>query len=175
MSGERVINFEVCANNEVIAELPDGHELSIEEFEPNKFRISAKPSQRSRQFLDAAQFADVMEDGTLFAGISPSTARPFFLPSIDHPTYMARNDAELYLQKLALHGHNDWRLISPAELEKVFSSKPNTNPASIVLDRRRKNFWVRASNGSMVTARQNGQVIHRVPAASRPFTIAVRG
>jgi hypothetical protein len=63
---------------------------------------------------------DKMEDGTIFAGISPDTKRPMYVAAEDAGLTMSFNQAKEYAVKLGAHGHKDWRLPSKAELDMIY-------------------------------------------------------
>lgn len=57
-----------------------------------------------------------MEDGTIYAGVSPDTGKPFYTMPEDVPRIMTFNTAAKYAKRLFAHGHHDWRLPSEKEL-----------------------------------------------------------
>lgn len=58
----------------------------------------------------------VMPDGTIYAGISPNTQKPFYCLPIDGPEPMTWTKAGVYTKALDAHGHQDWRLPTREEL-----------------------------------------------------------
>jgi hypothetical protein len=70
---------------------------------------------------------DVMPDGTIYAGISPDTRKPFYVAATDAPAnpdfIMAFNKASACAEKLTAHGYDDWRLPTKAELDLLFRNR----------------------------------------------------
>ena len=66
---------------------------------------------------------DRMPDGTIYAGVSPATAKPMYVTPADAPLTMTFDDAVSYAEKLDAHGHQDWRLPSAAELNVLFNNR----------------------------------------------------
>src|SRR5262245_37894620 len=69
---------------------------------------------------------DRMEDGTIYAGISPDTARPMFAAPCDAPLTYTFNEAAKYAMKLNAAnylGHNDWRVPTKSELNSLFNNR----------------------------------------------------
>jgi hypothetical protein len=72
------------------------------------------------------QPGDRMEDGTIFAGISPDTRGPMFTTPHDAPLVYTFNQAAEYAQTLNSQnflGHNDWRVPSKDELNVLFNNR----------------------------------------------------
>jgi hypothetical protein len=71
-----------------------------------------------------------MEDGTIFAGVSPDTGNPMYTTPEDSPlttgdTPRTRNwKADMqYASKLDAHGHKDWRVPTKNELNVLFNNR----------------------------------------------------
>jgi hypothetical protein len=69
------------------------------------------------------QPGDKMDDGTIYAGISPDTNAPMYTTLKDAPLTMKFNDAQEYAAKHEAHGHKDWRVPTKAELNVVFNNR----------------------------------------------------
>jgi hypothetical protein len=69
------------------------------------------------------KIGDKMPDGTVFAGISPETNKPMYVTPKDASLTMMFNDAQDYVAKVDAHGHRDWRLPTPAELNVLFNNR----------------------------------------------------
>jgi hypothetical protein len=66
---------------------------------------------------------DVMEDGTIFAGMSPVDGKALYvLPSRINGS-MAWDVANKHLSGLNVCGHNDWRLGTPREVEEIYEHR----------------------------------------------------
>jgi hypothetical protein len=67
-----------------------------------------------------------MQDGSIFAGISPDTGKQMFAMPADAGLTMTFNEAAKYAKKLnaakAL-GHDDWRVPTKAELNTLFENR----------------------------------------------------
>src|SRR4051794_25446714 len=66
---------------------------------------------------------DRMEDGTIYAGISPDTGEAMYTTPADAPLTMRWNAAMQYAAKLEAHGHKDWRAPTKAELNVLFRKR----------------------------------------------------
>jgi hypothetical protein len=71
-----------------------------------------------------------MDDGTIFAGISPETHQPMYTTPADAPDVYAFSEAKNYARKLgtlfhkkAAYGQHDWRLPTKAELNVLFKNR----------------------------------------------------
>jgi len=69
------------------------------------------------------KIGDKMPDGTIFAGISPDTNKPMYASPDDATLTMTFNDAQKNAAKLYVHGHQDWRLPTKAELNVLFNNR----------------------------------------------------
>jgi hypothetical protein len=70
-----------------------------------------------------SRVGDEMEDGTIFAGISPDTHRPIYATPQDAPGTYSFNQAAKYATNLDAHGHHDWRVPSIDELNVLFENR----------------------------------------------------
>jgi hypothetical protein len=66
---------------------------------------------------------DKMDDGTIYAGISPDTGKPMYTTPTDAPLTMDFNEAADYAAKLDAHGHHDWHVPTKAELNVLFNNR----------------------------------------------------
>jgi hypothetical protein len=71
----------------------------------------------------APQIGDTMEDGTMFAGISPDTNKPMFAAAADAPGVYDHNEAEKYANGFEGHGHKDFRVPTKGELNALFNNR----------------------------------------------------
>jgi hypothetical protein len=69
------------------------------------------------------QIGDEMEDGTIYAGISPATHKPMYATPADAPLTMEWKLAMKYAAKLDAHGYRDWRVPDPSELNVLFQNR----------------------------------------------------
>ena len=69
------------------------------------------------------QIGDKMEDGTVYAGISPDTNQPMYATPADAPLTYTFNQAQKYAAKLDAHGHQDWRAPTKGELNVLFQNR----------------------------------------------------
>ena len=69
------------------------------------------------------QIGDKMEDGTVYAGISPDTNKPMYARPADAPLTYTFNQAQKYAEQLDAHGHKDWRAPTKAELNVLFKNR----------------------------------------------------
>jgi hypothetical protein len=66
---------------------------------------------------------DMMADGTVYAGISPSTGDAMYSAPDDAPVTMTFNEAQQYAAKLNAYGHGDWRVPTADELNVLFKNR----------------------------------------------------
>jgi hypothetical protein len=78
----------------------------------------AKPRAKT-----APEIGDTMEDGTIFAGISPDTGRRMYTRPADTDLTMKWREAMNYAANLNARGHRDWKLPSKAELNVLFKNR----------------------------------------------------
>ena len=71
----------------------------------------------------APQVGDTMEDGTIYAGISPDTGKSMYTTPTDAPLRMQWRKAMDYAAGLDTHGHKDWRVPSAGELKVLFNNR----------------------------------------------------
>jgi hypothetical protein len=67
-----------------------------------------------------------MEDGTIYAGISPDTGKPVYTAPTDASRRMTFNEAADYAKKLNGNkylGHDDWRVPTQVELNVLFNNR----------------------------------------------------
>jgi len=63
-----------------------------------------------------------MPDGTLYAGVSPDTARPMYATPRDAPLTLTFEQALNYAACLEAHGHRDWRVPTWEELNVLIKA-----------------------------------------------------
>lgn len=66
---------------------------------------------------------DRMDDGTIYAGISPDTGKKMYTTPADATLTMKWRDAMEYATKLDAHGHKDWRVRTKNELNVQFNNR----------------------------------------------------
>jgi hypothetical protein len=65
---------------------------------------------------------DTMPDGTVYAGISPTSGEAMFVPPADAPRITFTKAAQ-YAAGLDAYGHKDWRLPTEAELLEIYKNR----------------------------------------------------
>jgi hypothetical protein len=68
------------------------------------------------------KIGDEMEDGTIYAGISPDTGRAMYTTPEDAPLKYMYRQAAKYAANLNAHGHDDWRVTTKPELLELFNN-----------------------------------------------------
>jgi hypothetical protein len=86
-------------------------------------KVNPAVNDDARPKVMADRRGDTMEDGTIFAGISPDTGRPMYTPPADAPLTLKWNAATKYAAALDAHSHRDWKLPSKAELNVLFENR----------------------------------------------------
>ncbi len=71
----------------------------------------------------STEIGDEMEDGTIYAGVSPDTGRPMYAMPADAPTTFTFKKAAKYAKKLDAHGHKDWRVPTKNELNVLYENR----------------------------------------------------
>ena len=66
---------------------------------------------------------DRMDDGTIYAGISPDTGKAMYTTAADAPLTMKWKRAMDYAGGLDAHGRKDWRVPSKAELNVLWENR----------------------------------------------------
>jgi cytochrome c peroxidase len=66
---------------------------------------------------------DRMEDGTIYAGVSPDTGRNIFVTPKDAPSILKWKTAMTYAAGLDANGHKDWKLPTRAELNLLYQNR----------------------------------------------------
>ncbi len=77
----------------------------------------------AEQKREAAEIGDRLEDGTVYAGISPTTQQRMYVVPADAPLTMTFNNAAKYAEDLEFGGHNDFRVPDKDELNVLFENK----------------------------------------------------
>jgi hypothetical protein len=65
----------------------------------------------------------IMPDGTIYAGISPNTGNPMYTTPTDEGFVMTWDKADELARNKEAHGHNDWDLATPEELNVLFKNR----------------------------------------------------
>ncbi len=92
------------------------------------FLTRQKPGTAAwRAAKDAADIAnakvgDIMQDGSIYAGMLPETHERIFIAAKDTPCTMSFNEAAKYAEDLDVHGHKDWRMPTLDELNLVYQN-----------------------------------------------------
>jgi hypothetical protein len=71
----------------------------------------------------APEIGDAMEDGTIYAGISPDTSKPMYATPTDASGVYDFNQAAEYAKNLDAHGHHDFRVPSKSELNVLYQNR----------------------------------------------------
>jgi hypothetical protein len=71
----------------------------------------------------APQIGARMEDGTVYAGVSPETEKAMYATPADAPLTCTFNQAQEYAGKLDVLGHKDWRVPTKGELNVLFQNR----------------------------------------------------
>ena len=64
-----------------------------------------------------------MPDGTVYAGISPDSGRPMYATPKDAGLCRTWYEAIGYAKRLDVHGAKDWRVPTPAELDRLYEAR----------------------------------------------------
>lgn len=80
--------------------------------------ISKKDKERAEAYVGKQ-----MPDGTIFAGLSPTTGRPLYATASDAPLRLDFKAAAAYARKLSEGRHNNWRQPSRKEWRLLHNNK----------------------------------------------------
>lgn len=69
------------------------------------------------------EIGDKVEDGSIFAGISPDTKTLLLVAAEDAPSLMSFDAAARHAKTFEAHGQKGWCLPTPEELSQIFRSK----------------------------------------------------
>lgn len=69
------------------------------------------------------EVGDTMPDGTVYAGISPDTGKPFYTTPDDAPLTVRWEEAMEFAAAFRGHGHKNWRVPTKAELNVLFNNR----------------------------------------------------
>lgn len=72
---------------------------------------------------DVILVGDEMEDGTIYAGISPDTHKAMYTTPQDAPGTYTFNEAANYANNLDAHGHHDFHAPSKGELNVLWENR----------------------------------------------------
>jgi hypothetical protein len=64
-----------------------------------------------------------MPDGTIRVGLSPFSGKVIYSTPSDAPLTMTFEQATEYCANLDAHGHSDWRLPTPGELDEMYNNR----------------------------------------------------
>ncbi len=82
--------------------------------------------EKQKNMAEAKQemkIGDEMEDGTIYAGISPDTHKPMYATPKDAPGGYDFHQAAKYAKNLDAHGHKDWRAPTKGELNVLWENR----------------------------------------------------
>ena len=71
----------------------------------------------------APEIGDTMEDGTIYAGVSPDTNEPMYVTPADAPGTLKWKQAMKYAADLDADGHKDRKLPTETELNVIFKNR----------------------------------------------------
>lgn len=114
-----------------------------------------------------------MNDGSIYAGISPTTRRPIYAAAASATPLLTFNEAAEYTRSLTVHGRGGWRMPSQGELAMLFENRAKIggfDPTDTI-----EGNWYRSSTrheklgswGLLVTAKGWANVPDGVPLALR--------
>ena len=96
---------------------------TIDDSGSSKSALENIPGERQWPPDIGPKIGDEMEDGTIYAGISPDTGKPMYTTPRDAPTRFTFKKAAEYAKELDAHGHKDWRVPSKNELNVLYQNR----------------------------------------------------
>src|SRR5262249_1196948 len=106
---------------EVVVEANGAHVLIHAYGQLESHRATTAPANAAAKMV--VKPGDRMEDGTIYAGISPDTGGPMYTMSADIPGSFDLFRAEEYAGKFPGHGDRKWRVPSKDELNVLFNER----------------------------------------------------
>jgi hypothetical protein len=180
MDSKRILSFQVLANGSIDLVVAHGHKIAVSEQSPNRLRITAVAIEesslesRGQKFRAAAAIGTLAEDGTIYAGVSPTSGRPFFVSNEDrvrqYQNYQRPDTLDGYLQSAKHHGLKGWRLATPEEVAHLCANA-TAKSLRLVMDLRIRNYWAQSADGSHVVVNRDGE---ELPIMRTARAIAVR-
>jgi Protein of unknown function (DUF1566) len=96
---------------------------SIDVSPPSAVRVHPPANDTEAKLKTAFEVGDEMEDGTIYAGISPDTNKAMYATPEDAPGAYAFKQAAKYAKNLEAHGHHDWRVPTKNELDVLYEKR----------------------------------------------------
>jgi len=131
----------VVLNGVTIERAADGH-LVISA--PGTVIIKPGPANANHESKSAKaelEVGDKMEDGTIFAGVSPKTDRNMFVTPQDASGTLNWKSAMKFAADLDANGYKDWKLPSKAELNLLFENRAKIGSFDEKGSRRAVWYW----------------------------------
>jgi hypothetical protein len=116
--GDDFGDFAVTVNGARVEVHPDG---SVDAYTDGS--VAKHPAANDDRAVKVAQIGDRMEDGTIYAGISPDTGRPLYTTPADAPLTTYWQQAMESASKSDVHGRHDWRVPTKAELSVLYNNR----------------------------------------------------
>lgn len=181
MSNKIVLSFSVCSNGDLILESAGSQQFEVTQDGPNRWRFSyliqsknsSNPSPRSEVFNKYTRIGEILQDGTIYAGISPNTGQPFFVPQASAMQKLSIENVRRLMVNGELFGYRDWRFASHEEYQHLLQHR--NSPEIQKVFGTRKIFFMYNSEGqcrSFLTNEPKKEGISR--SGGRAFFIAVR-
>ena len=172
----RVLSFSICANGDFLIDVAEGHELVAEHIGSNQLRVSAHPNifqsdtpssdDRSASFKEAAEIGQLMEDGSIYAGVSPIDGRSLYVAGPEHfQSGALRKTREVVNSEM--HGRTGWKVANIPEFLQIMQHRTRGESASIISGNR-KYYRVTDENGKLISVDTAGN-LDRNPRSSLPF------
>lgn len=106
-----------------------------------------KSKKKPQQFV--LRIGSEMPDGSLYAGISPTTGQPFYTTSAGAPEPMKWAQAQYYASHLDLHGHRDWRVPTTGELNQLYKNRNSIGGFNKTGDYPEGWYWSSSAGGPL--------------------------
>jgi len=85
-------------------------------------RLTATATLETDNANATPEIGDKMEDGTIYAGVSPDTGEAMYVTPADASGTLKWKQAMQYAADLDANGHKDWKLPTKAELNVLFKN-----------------------------------------------------
>jgi hypothetical protein len=93
------------------------------------------------------EVGDEMDDGTIYAGISPDTHQPMYATPLDEVGTFTFNQAAAMANNLEAHGHRDWRVPTKGELNVLFNNRAAIGGFDLTGSRNASYYWCASHDG----------------------------
>lgn len=124
---KRPFEFSISATGDLVITFSEARDISVEKLGNQTIHVKAStveyPYSHCAAFSEATCIGDQIKDGTIYAGVIPSTGHHMFVPAPELIRPRAPTKAMDFIANGNAHGHKDWRLANSEEYELLFKNR----------------------------------------------------